>query len=38
MMALVRNRASFYLRRELGGRYASELRDVPVDFVASAGV
>jgi len=30
---LIRDGSGFYLRRDLGGRYALELRRVPVDFV-----
>jgi len=30
---LIRNGAGFYLRRDLGGRYALELLRVPVDFI-----
>ncbi|SDA25041.1 DUF5818 domain-containing protein [Sphingomonas sp. NFR15] len=30
---LIRDGAGFYLRRDLGGRYALELRRVPVDFI-----
>lgn len=30
---LIRDGAGFYLRRDLGGQYALELRRVPVDFI-----